>query len=475
MATIGNLIVNIAARIDGLQKGIGKGIDLVQGATSKFKSFGANAGKWLTTGLVTGTLALGSMGAAATGVGLKLLSLGSDAAEMQSKFDTVFGDLGGPVQQNLDTFAATVERNKFELRGYAAELQDTLVPMGLAGDQAAGMSTDLVKLATDLSSFNNMPMDEAMRRLQGTLVGSHENALAFGVVINENTLAAEMAKNGWDKLSGAQLEAAKVQARYNLLMEGTTAAQGDAARTSSGWANQMRGLQSSLTEAATEIGMELLPVFTPLLSGLASLVREHLPAAKEKFSEFAGKLQDTVGPALAIMQDAWDRIVVAFGGSPGQITPASLALDGLGAILDAIVIAIQALAVGMDLLATAVERAVTWGNNMKAAYAEGGLLGILNQLTGLNIKLGADVDPMLKPGSPTPLETGLRGIVAAAREVQDVGEVGVTGEGGATGGGGVVNVTVPITLDGREIATYILRIVGGQVQQMSRIGGVAGV
>lgn len=49
MATIGNLIVNIAARIDGLQKGIGKGIDLVQGATSKFKSFGANAGKWLTT------------------------------------------------------------------------------------------------------------------------------------------------------------------------------------------------------------------------------------------------------------------------------------------------------------------------------------------------------------------------------------------------------------------------------------------
>ena len=31
-----------------------------------------------------------------------------------------------------------------------------------------------------------MPMDEALRRLQGTLIGSHENALAFGVVINEN-------------------------------------------------------------------------------------------------------------------------------------------------------------------------------------------------------------------------------------------------------------------------------------------------
>ncbi|MCP4342693.1 MAG: hypothetical protein GY799_28380, partial [Desulfobulbaceae bacterium] len=218
------------------------------------------------TGALVGVSAIAGLTAATVGIGAKLVSLGSSAEEMQGKFDVVFGDFGGAVTDNLATFGEEVGRSRFELMGMASTLGDTLKPLGFTTEAAAQMSVDLSMLATDLGSFNDMEMTESLERLQGVLIGNHENALAFGVIINENTLKAELAANGWNNLTGSALEQAKVQARINLLMKGTTDAQGDAARTAGSWANQMRRLKSRLLDAATELGGKLLPALTPLLS-----------------------------------------------------------------------------------------------------------------------------------------------------------------------------------------------------------------
>jgi hypothetical protein len=263
---------NELSGLDGMAQGVGKsfgGLQNVIGGAFKVAAVGAG------------------VGIAALGAGLvKAVAAGSDVEEMMGKFNVVFANTGAMVTEQLDDFAGAVGRNKFELREMAATFGDTLKPMGFTEDAAAGLAVDLSKLATDLGSFNNMPMDEALRRLQGTLIGSHENALAFGVVINENTLKAEMLTQGWSDLTGAELEAAKVQARINLLMKGTTDAQGDAARTSGSWANVMRRLQSTLQETAAEIGTKLLPVITPLLSRLADMASVYGPQVIDVFKQF---------------------------------------------------------------------------------------------------------------------------------------------------------------------------------------------
>jgi hypothetical protein len=304
MATIGNLIINIGAKIDGLRKGLSDSTSLIQGAKSKIQSLGGVIGSGIKTAAVVGAGALLTIGVGAATLGPQLVGLGSDAEEMLGKFNVVFAQTGAGVTDSLTEFGAQVGRNKFELMGYAATLGDTLKPMGFTEEAAASTSVELVKLATDLSSFNNMPMDEALGRLQGTLIGSHENALAFGVVINENTLKAELAKNGWDELTGAQLEAAKVQARINLLMQGTTDAQGDAARTSGSWANQMRALQATLTQTGTEIGLKLLPVLTPLLVYLGTLARDYLPGLVGLIAQWIPKLVET-GSAIGQRVMPW--------------------------------------------------------------------------------------------------------------------------------------------------------------------------
>jgi len=258
MATVARLDVKIGADLDDFSRQMSSMQSTLQGVGTKLK----DVGKTMSLAV---SLPLLAAGAAA-------INAASDVQEMQAKFDTVFSNVGGVVTDSLTTFADEVGRSRFELMGMAATLGDILKPMGFTEEAAGDISVELTKLATDLSSFNNMPMDEALARLRGTLVGAHENALAFGVVINENTLKAELNRMGADKLTGAQKEQAKVQARLNLLFQGTTDAQGDAAGTSESFANRMKDLQATLSDVAIEFGQHMIPLATSLVEKIRGLV-----------------------------------------------------------------------------------------------------------------------------------------------------------------------------------------------------------
>lgn len=331
--TLGEAILYLRGDGSGLDKSLRDADGNARGVIGGLTNF-ANTGftglkKAVGVGLVAG-IGAATAGIAALGAGLVgAVRAGSDVEEMMGKFSIVFANTGGRVADQLDEFGRTVGRNKYELREMAATFGDTLKPMGFTEDAAAGLAVDLSKLAVDLGSFNNMDTDEALRRLQGTLIGSHENALAFGVVINENTLKAEMAANGWDKLTGAELEQAKVQARINLLMKGTTDAQGDAARTSGGWANQMRRLQSVLQETQAEIGTKLLPVLTPLLTKLGDLATQYAPQAIDAFVKILDKVVDFT---VAFLN--WDTVAIPFLGTLTDM--AGRIMEMIQPVLDAI-------------------------------------------------------------------------------------------------------------------------------------------
>ena len=291
--------------IDLIVEAISKGFDKL-GADLKGVGDKAKQGEQGTKGL-SGSLAnlkTAAMGAAVVVGGalvaglVKSVMAASDAEEAMSKFNVVFKDIqGGPAAfaAEVDAMAAATGRSKNELYGMVAGLGDLFQPLGFGVEAAGDLSLQMTQLAIDLSSFNNMSMDEALTRLQGTLIGSHENALAFGVVINENTLKAELAANGWDKLTGSQLEQAKVQARLNLLMAGTTAAQGDAERTADGFANQTRALQANMQDLAVEIGQKFLPIATELIAMLQTFATDVAPkvvAAAEFIAAGLGVAKD---------------------------------------------------------------------------------------------------------------------------------------------------------------------------------------
>lgn len=237
------------------------------------------------------------------GIGFTALRAASDAEEMRSKFGVVFGDMADDVESWAESHGELVGRSRLDLMEYAAQLQDTLVPMGVARDEAGTLSKAISELAVDLASFNNMAEAEVVQRLQSALVGNVRAVQRFGVVLNQANVEQELFNMGIQGGNAAATEAQRVMARLNVIMQGTRDAQGDAARTSESFANRSRALQSDLRDVRIEIGEQLLPAASDLIGVFSEGARRFsaLDEATKSLTVRMGVLAAAAGPVLFVM------------------------------------------------------------------------------------------------------------------------------------------------------------------------------
>lgn len=200
------------------------------------------------------------------------ITAAGDAAEAWSKFDAVFKDQAATTREWALDFAAAVGRSKTEVASWLSTLQDTFVPMGLARDEAAGLAKDLVKLAVDLGSFNDIADDQVILDFQSALVGNTETVRKYGIVINESNTKQEAYSSGIAKAGEKLTEQQKILARYNLILAGTTDAQGDALRTSDSYNNKVKKLNSQIQSLSETLGEKFLPAANDAVTAMGKLV-----------------------------------------------------------------------------------------------------------------------------------------------------------------------------------------------------------
>jgi phage-related protein len=243
----------------------------------------------------------------------------SDLSESTSKVGVVFGD---SAQEVLD-FAANASSAFGQTRGQALEAAGTfgnlLRSIGLTADESANMSTKMVGLASDLASFNNTDPAEALEALRAGLTGETEPLKRYGINLNDATLKAEALRLGLDA-SGATLSSnVKAQAAYSLIMQQSTLAQGDFARTSAGLANQQRIMSSQWKDLQANIG----GLFVPALANASGLITGGLlPALISGTSELSN-LGDAIG-------SVGDVFRASFAGDDDQVTDLLNSTLGLG-------------------------------------------------------------------------------------------------------------------------------------------------
>ena len=260
MATVDTLLVRIEADMSQLKKQLNNSQRNVQNSVGNQRRSFMALGTSIKT--VIGVVIAGAVAR----FGGHMVSMASSVEEMQAKSSVVFGQFVGSVRKELETFGDAVGRSTFELEGMASSVQDTFVPLGFARGEAAKLSTQLTKLAVDVASFNNASDADTMRAFQSALVGNHETVRRFGIVITEAELQQELFRMGIRKSKDEITAAEKVQARLNLILAGTTDAQGDAERTANSFANTMKALSAEFNEFVVE-------AITPLLPKLADMVR----------------------------------------------------------------------------------------------------------------------------------------------------------------------------------------------------------
>ncbi|WP_417392039.1 hypothetical protein [Gimesia sp.] len=232
----------------------------------------------LTKGLKSASKQLNAYASRVAGIGTKMFAVGaailapfamainagSDMEETMNKFNVVFGKNAEAVKEWGDTYGAEVGRSKRQIADFMGSNQDLLVPMGFEEGAATEMSKQITKLSVDLASFNNKADGDVLNDLQAALTGSGEVMKKYGVIVSQAAVNQELLNMGMDPKTATEAE--KAQARFNIILRGTTAAQGDAERSANSWANQKKALFATIENVSGAIGKKLLPIVTPLLT-----------------------------------------------------------------------------------------------------------------------------------------------------------------------------------------------------------------
>lgn len=259
----------------------------------------------LTSYAKRAVLGLGAVAAAAL---VPAIKVASDLEETMNKFNVVFGESSSEVKAWGDGFAGTVGRSKLQIADFLASSQDLFVPLGFEPGAAEKMSKNITALAVDLASFNNMQDTDTLRDLQAALTGSGEVMKKYGVIVSEAAVKQQALSMGFDPKNLTEQQ--KVMARMQIIMEGTTAAQGDATRSAGSFANQMKALKATFSDTAAEIGGVFLPVATSALKGLIAGIKFVVFSVKN-IGLVWGVMAESAGNALtyAIARAKW------FGGA----------------------------------------------------------------------------------------------------------------------------------------------------------------
>lgn len=266
--------------------------------------------------------------------------------------------------------------------------------------------------------------------------GLEETILAIQTASSESEGLA-LAMKVFGARAGPDMAAAIREGRFELegaieALQGTSGGLQDAADRSLTVAERFDLVKKQGLLALLPVGEAVLDLAEDAMPAL----QEILKAAQPILEDFAGEFKDTLGPALTIIIDSLNRIAQATGLTNEEFSGADLILKALEVTLDLIITAIQTASVGMYLLADAVEFVAGQVKGSLAAISAFG-----NSLAGL----GDDLPDWLIPGSPTPLEIGIRGLSQALQDLPDFDQKftvsgAMVGAGGAGGNMTIVNV-----------------------------------
>lgn len=268
----------------------------------------SDLGTKMTLGLTTPLVAFG----------LKAVSLASDLNESLSKSNTVFGKAAGVVEQFAADAANSLGLSKKAALDAAGGFGNMFTQLGFGADATANMSTKMLSLAADFSSFHNVDISQVLEAQSAAFRGEYDSVQRFLPLMNaaavENEALAETHKKSAKQLTAAE----KAQAAYNLMLRDAGPAAGDFARTADQDANATRRAKAEAENAAAAFGTKLLPIKMKLVTIVGQLLDRfnRLSPSMQRIVMIGAMIVAAIGPIMAVVGPILSVIGLLIGANP---------------------------------------------------------------------------------------------------------------------------------------------------------------
>lgn len=237
------------------------------------------------------------------GVGTAAFNMASDLSETASLVNTVFGKNAAEIQAWSKSAASSFGQSRQEALAAAGVFGNMFTQLGMGTKDASKVSMQMTELASDFASFHNANPTDVIDAMSSAFRGEYDALQRYVPTINAaNVEQKALAMTG--KASAKELTALeKATAAQALMVEGAGAALGDFKRTSNGAANQQRILAAQFKDTAAQIGTQLLPIMTELLSFVRKLVGwfANLPGPVQKAIVVIAGLAALAGPIMSVV------------------------------------------------------------------------------------------------------------------------------------------------------------------------------
>lgn len=289
---------------------------------------------------VAATAVIGGFLGAAKAVG--------DAASQQEQamggVDAVFKQNANTIKAWADTAAQSVGLSKTEYATLANQIGASFKASGVPMDELAGKTDNMIKLGSDLAATFGGTTKDAVEALGGAYRGEFDPLERYGIALKQSDVAAKMAADGTDKLTGQSAKLAQQQAITELVMQQSADAQGQFGREADTAAGAAQRQAAEWENLQAQLGQQLLPILTELgtvLQGIMTWMSQNTEVVTAAVLAITG-LAVAWGLVRGAMM-AWTAISAVATAAQWALNvamsanPISLVILAIGALVAAIV------------------------------------------------------------------------------------------------------------------------------------------
>ena len=316
-SSLGNIVSKTSSIIGTGVKGIIGWFQRLGNSSSGIKTASFNLGNLLKTAI--GFKAIRGL----ANLGKSAIGFGSAITEIENVVDVSFGSMADEAYKFASTAKEQFGLSELAAKQYSGTMMAMMKSSGVAQDAASKMSISLAGLAGDIASFYNIDTDTAFQKIRSGISGEIEPLRQLGINLSVANMEAYALSRGITTSYNAMSQAEKVALRYNYLMSVTGDVQGDFARTSGTWANQVRLLTLNFQSLSAVIGQGLIAGILPTIQALNALMSKLMQAA----NAFRNFMYVLMGKKLKGSQSGISDIVSNLGGIETAGDNASSGLD----------------------------------------------------------------------------------------------------------------------------------------------------
>ena len=279
-----------------------------------------------------------------------------DLEATEAKFSTVFGSMSDDADDFLAKFRELTPATKAESRNLASSIQDLMIPMGIARDEATKMTGEFMHVTGALTNFNSgthSASDVAMA-MQSALTGMYRPLKSLGVQLDKTTIQNIALESG---MADSKEEITKAM-EAQILLDQVYAQSGDAlaAYTEENLDAKTKSLllKSEIIDMAETFGVLLLPKINEMIDkmrGLTERFKELSPETKELIMKVMG-VAAAIGPVILVV----GKLTSMFG---FMLSPMGLIIATLALVVLSLTELWQTSEVFRDIVTTAFETVKT--------------------------------------------------------------------------------------------------------------------